>query len=118
MKYTLTIECDSLAEFNTLLNTQNIPLPTSTTRATVFDGIPEHDRITSLPLMVRTENCLKAEGILRISTLLKWNAEALLRIPNFGRKSLNDVKECLVEKGLALNSDLTYQNTPFRDEQP
>jgi DNA-directed RNA polymerase subunit alpha len=66
------------------------------TEAIVFDGIEQ------LNLTVRTERCLKAEYIHTISQLLDCTKDRILKTPNMGRKSVNEVIERLNERGLKL----------------
>jgi DNA-directed RNA polymerase subunit alpha len=53
-------------------------------------------------LSIRTANCLKNEGIATYEKLARMSASELLRIPNFGRRSLNEMKEALLARGLKL----------------
>jgi DNA-directed RNA polymerase subunit alpha len=55
--------------------------------------------IEELDLSVRAFNCLKANDIQTVGELLKKREEELLALRNFGRKSLDEIKEKLVEKG-------------------
>jgi DNA-directed RNA polymerase alpha subunit len=57
-------------------------------------------------LSVRTFNCLKNENITRIGDLVQKTEAEILRMPNFGRKSLNEIKEMLAEMGLHLGMDV------------
>ena len=59
--------------------------------------------IDSLQLTLRQSNCLKAEGIYTIELLIQQTETDLLRIPNFGKKSLAEVKARLAERGLQLS---------------
>lgn len=61
-------------------------------------------RIEELDFSVRTYNCLKKANILTIGELVQLNERGLLGIRNFGRKSLNEVKDKLVLLGLNLKS--------------
>jgi len=61
--------------------------------------------IEKLNLTVRTERCLKAEGILTIQHLCGCTERRLLRLPNLGRKSLNEIIEQLAAQGYELRSD-------------
>ena len=60
------------------------------------------DGIEKLELTVRSEHCLKAEGIYTITQLLKYSDIGLLRLPNLGRKSLREIIEQLDARGLKL----------------
>lgn len=60
------------------------------------------DGIEKLELTVRSERCLKAEGIYTMSQLLKYSDFGLLRIPNLGRKSLREIIEQLEARGMKL----------------
>jgi len=55
--------------------------------------------IEELDLSVRAFNCLKANEIKTVGQLLQKREEELLALRNFGRKSLDEIKEKLVEKG-------------------
>src|SRR5438045_3124344 len=55
--------------------------------------------IEELDLSVRAFNCLKANEIQTVGQLLQKKEEELLALRNFGRKSLDEIKEKLVEKG-------------------
>ena len=57
-------------------------------------------KVEDLELSVRSSNCLKNENILYIGDLVKKTEAEMLRTPNFGRKSLNEIKEVLVSMGL------------------
>ena len=62
--------------------------------------------IDHLELSVRSNNCLRAAGIERIFELVKKTEDELLKTKNFGRKSLAEIKETLLDLGLGLNLDL------------
>ena len=57
--------------------------------------LKKSDRVNSLGLSFRTENCLKSEGIYRVRDLVEKTENDLLRITSFGRKSLNEIKDIL-----------------------
>jgi DNA-directed RNA polymerase subunit alpha len=59
-------------------------------------------KVEELELSVRSMNCLRNENILYIGDLVSRSEGDLLRTPNFGRKSLNEIKEVLVHFGLDL----------------
>ena len=56
--------------------------------------------IEELELGVRSYNCLKREGIQTVGDLVSKTEAELLNIPNFGKKSIDEVKEKLDERGL------------------
>jgi DNA-directed RNA polymerase subunit alpha len=59
-------------------------------------------KVEELELSVRSANCLKNENILYIGDLVQKSEHEMLRTPNFGRKSLNEIKEVLEGMGLTL----------------
>ena len=61
--------------------------------------------IEELELGVRSYNCLKREGIQTIGDLVSKTEAELLNIPNFGKKSIDEVKEKLDGRGLALRGE-------------
>lgn len=62
--------------------------------------------IEDLDLTVRSTNCLKAEQIFYIGDLVQRSESDLLKTPNLGRKSLNEIKSVLQQKGLMLGAML------------
>ncbi len=62
--------------------------------------------IENLDLSVRSMNCLKSDDVFRIGDLVQRSEQEMLRTPNFGRKSLNEIKEVLDNMGLELGMDL------------
>jgi DNA-directed RNA polymerase alpha subunit len=66
----------------------------------------ESMRIDRLPLSSRSMNCLNNEGIKTVRELITKTDEELLKSVNFGRKSLNEIKEALKELGLTLGMKL------------
>ena len=62
--------------------------------------------VDELELTVRSANCLKAENIYYIGDLIKRTENELLKTPNLGRKSLNEIKEVLASRGLTLGMKL------------
>ena len=62
--------------------------------------------VDDLELTVRSANCLKAENIFYIGDLIQRTETELLKTPNLGRKSLNEIKEVLASKGLTLGMKL------------
>jgi len=66
--------------------------------------------VDELELTVRSANCLKAESIHYIGDLVSRKESDLLRTPNLGKKSLNEIKEVLSSRGLSLG--LILENWP------
>ena len=62
--------------------------------------------VDELELTVRSANCLKAENIYYIGDLIQRSENELLKTPNLGRKSLNEIKEVLASRGLTLGMKL------------
>jgi DNA-directed RNA polymerase subunit alpha len=62
--------------------------------------------VDDLELTVRSANCLKAENIYYIGDLIQRTETELLKTPNLGRKSLNEIKEVLASRGLSLGMKL------------
>lgn len=60
-------------------------------------------KVDELELSVRSANCLKNDNIVYIGDLVRKTESEMLRTPNFGRKSLNEIKEVLQEMGLSLD---------------
>ncbi len=73
--------------------------------ATNFDPILLRP-VDELELTVRSANCLKAENIYYIGDLIQRTENELLKTPNLGRKSLNEIKEVLASRGLTLGMKL------------
>ena len=62
--------------------------------------------VDDLELTVRSANCLKAENIYYIGDLIQRTENELLKTPNLGRKSLNEIKDVLAARGLTLGMKL------------
>ncbi len=62
--------------------------------------------VDELELTVRSANCLKAENIYYIGDLIQRTENEVLKTPNLGRKSLNEIKEVLASRGLTLGMKL------------
>ncbi|KPL51459.1 MULTISPECIES: DNA-directed RNA polymerase subunit alpha [Hyphomicrobiales] len=75
-------------------------------------GIPPAllKKVDELELSVRSANCLKNDNIVYIGDLIQKTEAEMLRTPNFGRKSLNEIKEVLAQMGLHLGMEV--QNWP------
>ena len=65
------------------------------------------ERVDELELSVRSANCLKNDGINYVGELVQKSEAEMLRTPNFGRKSLNEIKVLLAESKLYFGMDLT-----------
>ena len=72
--------------------------------AAVADGMDDI-LIEELELGVRSYNCLKRAGVQTIGDLVQKSENELSAIPNFGRKSIDEVKETLRVRGLGLRDD-------------
>jgi DNA-directed RNA polymerase subunit alpha len=64
-------------------------------------------KVDELELSVRSANCLKNDNIVYIGDLVQKSEAEMLRTPNFGRKSLNEIKEVLANMGLHLGMEIT-----------
>ncbi|MBY0448880.1 MAG: DNA-directed RNA polymerase subunit alpha, partial [Hyphomonadaceae bacterium] len=67
-------------------------------------------KVDELELSVRSANCLKNDNIVYIGDLIQKSEAEMLRTPNFGRKSLNEIKEVLSAMGLHLG--MSVENWP------
>ena len=63
-------------------------------------------KVDELELSVRSANCLKNDNIIYIGDLVQKTEADMLRTPNFGRKSLNEIKEVLSQMGLHLGMEI------------
>jgi len=70
--------------------------------------------IDHLDLSVRSMNCLKSDDIFRVGDLVQRTEQEMLRTPNFGRKSLTEIKEVLEKMNLHLGMEL--ENWPPQEE--
>ena len=82
-------------------------------RETAHEAIPDLafnpaflKKVDELELSVRSANCLKNDNIVYIGDLVQKTEAEMLRTPNFGRKSLNEIKEVLVQMGLHLGMEV------------
>jgi DNA-directed RNA polymerase subunit alpha len=64
-------------------------------------------KVDELELSVRSANCLKNDNITYIGDLIQKSEAEMLRTPNFGRKSLNEIKEVLAQMGLHLGMEVS-----------
>lgn len=67
-------------------------------------------KVDEIELSVRSANCLKAENIFYIGDLVQKTESEMMRTPNFGRKSLNEIREILAQMGLGFG--MTIPNWP------
>jgi len=63
-------------------------------------------KVDVLELSVRSANCLKNDNVVYIGDLVRKTEAEMLRTPNFGRKSLNEIKQVLVQMGLHLGMEV------------
>ena len=63
-------------------------------------------KVSELELSVRAANCLKNDNIVYIGDLVQRSEAEMLKTPNFGRKSLNEIKQVLVSMNLSLGMDV------------
>jgi DNA-directed RNA polymerase subunit alpha len=75
-------------------------------------------KVDELELSVRSANCLQSANIRFIGELCQKTEAEMLRTKNFGRKSLNEIKEILSEMGLSLGMKLDNWTFPKEDEKP
>jgi hypothetical protein len=91
------------------LATPRPPAPTNT-ESLSLEQIPFNPAfltvVDDLELSVRTANCLKNDNIVYIGDLVQKTEAEMLRTPNFGRKSLNEMKEVLAQMGLHLGMEV------------
>jgi DNA-directed RNA polymerase subunit alpha len=88
----------------------NFDEPESATAGGDDDGLEFNPlllkKVDELELSVRSANCLKNDNIVYIGDLIQKTEAEMLRTPNFGRKSLNEIKEVLSGMGLHLGMDV------------
>nr|WP_269458626.1 DNA-directed RNA polymerase subunit alpha [Sterolibacterium denitrificans] len=102
IRYAARVLVDQLSIFADLEGT---PVSAETPKQTVVDPLLLRS-VDDLELTVRSANCLKAENIYYIGDLIQRTEPELLKTPNLGRKSLNEIKEVLASRGLALGMKL------------
>ncbi len=121
-KLTLTLETDgsvrpedAIAYAARILQDQltvfvNFDEPDATSRMAEDDDLEFNPlllkKVDELELSVRSANCLKNDNIVYIGDLIQKTEAEMLRTPNFGRKSLNEIKEVLTGMGLHLGMDI------------
>ncbi len=88
----------------------NFDEPTEETRSEGVADLPFNKnllrKVEELELSVRSANCLKNDNIIYIGDLVQKTEADMLRTPNFGRKSLNEIKEVLTVMGLHLGMQI------------
>ena len=88
----------------------NFDEPESASSSSDDDGLEFNPlllkKVDELELSVRSANCLKNDNIVYIGDLIQKTEAEMLRTPNFGRKSLNEIKEVLSGMGLHLGMDV------------
>ena len=88
----------------------NFEEPEAAGRGEMDDGLEFNPlllkKVDELELSVRSANCLKNDNIVYIGDLIQKTEAEMLRTPNFGRKSLNEIKEVLSAMGLHLGMDV------------
>jgi DNA-directed RNA polymerase subunit alpha len=102
IRYAARILVDQLSVFAALEGT---PIASEPVKAPQVDPILLRP-VDDLELTVRSANCLKAENIYYIGDLIQRTETELLKTPNLGRKSLNEIKEVLASRGLTLGMKL------------
>jgi len=102
VRYAARILVEQLSVFADL---KGIPAQIEEKKATQIDPILLRP-VDDLELTVRSANCLKAENIYYIGDLIQRTETELLKTPNLGRKSLNEIKEVLASRGLTLGMRL------------
>lgn len=102
IRYAARVLRDQLEVFADL---QGTPAETVTVKPVTIDPVLLRP-VDDLELTVRSANCLKAENIYYIGDLIQRTETELLKTPNLGRKSLNEIKEVLATRGLTLGMKL------------
>ena len=102
VRYSASVLVDQLSVFASLQSTSEERIESSQPQVDPILLQPVDD----LELTVRSANCLKAENIYYIGDLIQRTENELLKTPNLGRKSLNEIKEVLASKGLTLGMKL------------
>jgi len=102
IRYAARVLVEQLAVFADL---EGAPMAVETKKAVQVDPILLRP-VDDLELTVRSANCLKAENIYYIGDLIQRTENELLKTPNLGRKSLNEIKEVLAARGLTLGMKL------------
>ena len=92
----------------------NFDEPEAVKETATEDALPYNKgllkKVEELELSVRSANCLKNDNIIYIADLVQKTENEMLRTPNFGRKSLNEIKEVLMQ--MNLNLGMTVPDWP------
>ncbi|SFH46723.1 DNA-directed RNA polymerase subunit alpha [Nitrosospira sp. Nsp14] len=102
IRYAAKVLVEQLSVFADLKGT---PMPVEQPKLPQIDPVLLRP-VDDLELTVRSANCLKAENIYYIGDLIQRTETELLKTPNLGRKSLNEIKEVLASRGLTLGMKL------------
>jgi DNA-directed RNA polymerase subunit alpha len=97
-------------------------LEPKTDKLTEEQNVPEFNEnlfrsVEELELSVRSANCLKNADINKIYQLVSKTENEMLKTKNFGRKSLNEIKEVLQEMGLSLGMKIEGFTPPEEDTE-
>ena len=95
---------DQLSMFVNFEDPKEIPAQTKETEPEFNKNLLK--RVEELELSVRSMNCLKNDNIIYIGDLVQKSESEMLRTPNFGRKSLNEIKEVLSSMSLYLGMEI------------
>jgi DNA-directed RNA polymerase subunit alpha len=96
---------DALSTAATIMQEQLDLFVSFTNRAEPLPEAPPNEwdiPVETLNLSVRSFNCLKRAGISKVSELLDLTEDEIMKMRNFGKKSLDEIKQVLLERGLAL----------------
>ncbi|MFW5432696.1 MAG: DNA-directed RNA polymerase subunit alpha [Methylophilaceae bacterium] len=94
-----------MGQLSVFANLESVPTEEEDAAAPQVDPVLLRP-VDDLELTVRSANCLKAENIFYIGDLIQRSENELLKAPNLGRKSLNEIKDVLASKGLTLGMKL------------
>jgi DNA-directed RNA polymerase subunit alpha len=96
---------DALAKASQILQDQLDLFSSFTHRSEPLPETPPNEwdvPVETLNLSVRSFNCLKRAGISKVSELLDLTEDEIMKMRNFGKKSLDEIKDVLAERGLSL----------------
>ena len=113
VRYSARVLIEQLSYFADLVST---PVPKEYPTSPQIDPILLRP-VDDLELTVRSANCLKVENIYYIGDLIQRTEAELLRTPNLGRKSLNEIKEVLASRDLTLGMKLENWPPPNLENQ-